>query len=202
MRQREQIAVDLKRRDDDEIASDVEARIADALARRVRIAFDYYSPKNPDAQPRRHVVDPYERYFDTQRGHYYLKGYCYYAEGPDGRDDVRSYVTYRLGRIENVQVLSNRLPPTPPPTRTYKVVYELSSEVVGESVSRQNAIDIDEVEWRDDGSVLVRGTTESIFWAVQSLMHYRHHCKLLAGPEMVHEMRKTVRQMADLYKSL
>jgi hypothetical protein len=45
----------------------------------------------------------------------------------------------------------------------------------------------------------VRGTTDSVFWAIQALMHYRHNCRVLGGPEMLREMRATVQKMAEIY---
>lgn len=197
MRQREQVAIDLARRDDDSISPGVEAKLEDALHRRVRVAFDYYAPGRPDEEPRRHTVAPYERYF--KRGHEYLHGYCYAIEGPEGRHAPGAYYTYRLGRIANVQVLSQKLPPTPPPARRYDVVYELAPVIAQGGVSSHHAIEIQAVEERDDGSALVRGTTTDLFAAVQALMRYRHNCRVVGGPAMVQRMEEVVRKMAELY---
>ena len=64
---------------------------------------------------------------------------------------------------------------------------------------RHRPIQIEAIERRDDGSVVVRGRTDSIFWAVQTLMHYRYNCRVLGGPEMLREMRATVQKMAEMY---
>lgn len=197
MRQREQVAVDLRRRDEDEIPDAVTARLEDAMHRRVRVTFDYYAPGRPDEASRRHTVDPYERYF--KRGHEYLRGYCRSIEGPEGRHEPRVYYTYRLGRIANVQVLSQRLPPTRPPVRTYEVVYELAPVIAKGGVSSHHAIDIDTVEHRDDGSAVVRGMTEDPFATVQALIRYRHNCKVIGGSAVVQRMEEAVRKMAEVY---
>jgi predicted DNA-binding transcriptional regulator YafY len=67
-------------------------------------------------------------------------------------------------------------------------------------VSHQPEIEIHEVEQRDDGSALVRGETDSLFWAVQSLLHYGPNCRVVGGPEMVREMRAVVEGMAKIYE--
>ncbi len=56
------------------------------------------------------MVDPWERYFDITRGHYYLRGYCHYTHGPHGRHDQARYLYYRLGRIVSLEVLPEKLP--------------------------------------------------------------------------------------------
>lgn len=195
--QREQVAIDLSRRDEDEIAPDVISTIEDAIYRRVRITFDYYAPDRGDEEPRRHTIDPYEHYFE--RGHQYLRGYCRSIDGPEGLYEPRAWYTYRLGRIADVTVLSQKLPPTPPPARTYDVVYELAPVIAKGGISSHDVIEIQSVEERDDGSALVQGTTTDTFAAVQALMRYRHNCKVVGGPAMVQRMEEVVETMAELY---
>lgn len=197
-RQREQVAIDLSRRDEDTIDPDVISKIEDAMHRRVRIAFEYYAPGREDEQPRRHIIDPYERHFE--RGHHYLRGYCRSIDGPEGQYEPRAWYTYRLGRITEVTVLSQKLPPMPPPARTYDVVYELAPVIAQGGISSHHAIEIQAVEERDDGSALVRGTTTDLFAAVQALMRYRHNCKVIGGPRMVRRMKEVVQKMANMYE--
>jgi predicted DNA-binding transcriptional regulator YafY len=198
-RHRTALVVDLGQRDEDEIAPGVWEGLADALTTRRRIEFSYCSPQREDETPLRHVVDPYERYFDTVRGHYYLRGWCHYFEDSSGQHEQCRYHDYRLGRISDLQVLPHKLPPTPPPAPRYTVVYELAPQVARQGITRQPHIEIKEIERREDGSAVVRGTTESVFWAIQALMHYRYNCRVLGGPEMLREMRKTVQKMAEIY---
>jgi predicted DNA-binding transcriptional regulator YafY len=199
-RHRTALVVDLGQRDEDKIAPAVRDGLTRALTQRQRVEFNYRSPQHKDGLPRRHVVDPYEpSYFDTVRGHYYLRGWCHYIVGPLGRQEVGDYLDYRLGRMSDLQVLPNRLPPFPPRARRYSVVYELTPQVARLGITRHPRIEIEAVERRDDGSVLVRGTTDSVFWAIQTLMHYRYQCRVLGGPQMLREMRATVRKMAQMY---
>jgi len=144
------------------------------------------------------VVDPYECYFDAARGHYYLRGWCHSIDG----HSKRRWSYYRLGRIIDLQVLPDKLPAVAPPARRYAVEYELSPIVARLGVSRQRGIDIQEVQRRPDGSVVVRGETESLFWAVQTLLHYGPTCRVLGGRELLREMRAVVHRMAALYDDI
>jgi len=58
---------------------------------------------------------------------------------------------------------------------------------------------VEAVERREDGSVLVRGWTDNLFWAVRSLLHYGPNCRVVGGPELLSEMRRIVGQMTELY---
>ena len=69
-----------------------------------------------------------------------------------------------------MKVLPQKLSPVPPAAPRYEVVYELASQVARLGVSRQPEIEIHEVERRDDGSALVRGETDNLFWAVRALL--------------------------------
>lgn len=194
------LVVDLGQRDEDIIAPEVEAGLTRALASRRRVEFDYLSPQYEDGQPRRHVVDIFEPpYFDTIRGHYYLRGWCDYIATATGSTGVGGYIDYRLGRIRNLQLLSQKLPPSPPLTKQYTVTYWLAPEIARSGVSLRRRITIKRTEPQADQSMIVYGTTENIFWAVQELMHYRHNCRVLGGPEMLKEMQGTVQKMAQLY---
>ena len=193
------LIVDLGRRDEDQIAPGVWEGLTRALAERRRVEFSYRSPQREDATPRRHTVDPWERYFDTGRGHYYLRGWCYYTTGPDGRCERGHYIDYRLGRISDLQLLPNKLPPSPPPAPRYPVEYELAPQVARLGITRQPRIEIRQIERRPDGSALVRGMTDNLFWAAQALLHYGPTCRILGGPELLARMRAMVKKMAEMY---
>ncbi|MGC9358157.1 MAG: WYL domain-containing protein [Anaerolineae bacterium] len=196
------LEMDLRRRDEDEIRPDVLRRLRKAYAKRRQIELLYLSPGYEDGKPRRHTVEPYEPYtFDTTRKHYYLRAYCRQVETPEGTDHPCAYRTYRLGRILAVRVLPQKLPPIAPTARRYEVVYELTPTVARMGVTRQPKIDVEEIEHRDDGSAVVHGETESIFWAVQSLLHYGANCQVLGGPEMRRAMERVVKEMAAVYET-
>jgi predicted DNA-binding transcriptional regulator YafY len=194
------LALDLRQRDEDEIPPAVWDGLTKAILERRRAELVYLSPYYEDGQPRRHVVDPYERYyFDTASGHYYLRAYCRCIEGPGGREEPRTYRTYRLGRILELAVLPQKLSPLPPAPPSYAVVYELAARVARLGVTHHPRIKIQEVEQRAGGSVLVRGETDNVFWATRTLLHYGSNCRVLGGPEMVREMRGVVGEMAGMY---
>lgn len=194
------LIMDLKQRDADNLDPAVEAGLTRALARRLRVEFDYRSPQHGDEQPRRHVVDFYEPpYFNPERGHYYVYGWCHYAVGPDGQEKVNDYTTYRLGRISDFRLLPDRLAPTPPTLKQYQVIYWLSQDIARYGVSQRRWINIERVEQQEDG-VVIYGTTGHIFFAVQELMHYQSMCKILGGPEMLTQMKQSIKKMAGLYQ--
>jgi hypothetical protein len=198
-RYRTALAIDLRQRDEDEIAPAVWDGLTEALVKRRRIEFAYHSPQQEDGVPRRHVADPYDRYFDTVRGHYYLRGWCYYTDGPLGRYDQQKYFAYRLGRIHNLSILPHKLPPFPPSAPRYPVTYELVAKVARLGITQHRGIEIEDIERREDGSVVVRGETENVFWTVRTLLHYGANCRVLGGAEMVGEMRRVVGEMAAVY---
>ncbi len=197
--QRTALVLDLGQRDEDRLDPEVEAGLREALVRRRRVEFDYTSPSHEDGHPRRHVADIYEpAYFDPERGHYYVYGYCHYAVTPTGRDRVENYIVYRLGRMQNLKLLPDKLPPSPPLPKQYPVRYWLAARVARGGVTQRRWIIIERVEPVDDG-VIVHGTTPHPFFAVQELMHYRENCRVLGGSELVTRMRDSVARMADLY---
>jgi predicted DNA-binding transcriptional regulator YafY len=199
-RSRTALVVDLGQRDEDRIAPLVWENLTSALGRR-RVELTYLSPQQPDGAPRRHVVDPYERFFDTVRGHYYLRGWCHYTDGPLGRRDQRRYFYYRLGRIADVRILPDVLPPIPPAAPRYAVAYELAPRVARLGVTRHRDIEIAEIQRREDGRALVHGETQNLFWTVRTLLHYGPNCRVLGGPELLREMRQVVHKMADMYEN-
>ncbi len=196
------LAMDLSRRDDDALAPAVWEGLNRALLDHHQVEFLYLSPRYEDKRPRRHVADPQKLTFDARRGHYYLVAYCRSIQNPAGRDEPCRYITYRVGRIVELAVLPQKLGPLPPVAPRYAVEYELAPEIARlGSVSRQPEIEIVAVERRADGSALVRGQTGDLFFAVRALLHYGPTCRVLGGPEMLREMRETVRKMAEVYPS-
>lgn len=198
---RSALEVDLRQRDEDEISPGVWRGLTKAFAQQRQIEILYLSPQYEDGEPRLHIVEPYDPYyFDTKRSHYYLQAYCRRIEGADGTEYPNAYFTYRLGRIQDLKVLPTKLPPTAPSKSSYRVEYELAPGIARLGITDHPEIEIHEVEHRDDGSVVVRGEAESIFWAIQTLLHYGANCKVLGGPRMRREMERVVKEMAELYE--
>jgi predicted DNA-binding transcriptional regulator YafY len=195
------LEMDLRQRDEDEIQPGVYTDLTKAFVSRRQVELVYLSPQYEDGQLRRHIVEPYEPYyFDATRGHYYLRAYCRRVEGPEGVERPHTYYTYRLGRIQALRVLPKKLSPIAPRPPRYEVVYRLAPEIARLGVTRHPEIEVQEVERREDGSAVVRGETESVFWTVRRLLHYGAKCEVLGGPEVRWEMRKVVGEMGELYR--
>ncbi len=194
--------ISFSRRDADEIPKHLLRRLQQALDGRRRIIFSYRSPRHADGLPRQHTVDPEELYFDPRLHHWYLRGLCRSSEGPDGRKRRRGRVNYRLGRISNLRVLPDKVPPVDPHVPSYDVVYRLRRAIVGpEPASPQPGIEIEEQVREEDGSLTVRGQTDDLFRATQALLHYGAGCEVLGGPEMRGRMEEIVREMGEVYGS-
>ena len=193
------LSVDLSRRDEQQISPVVWARLEKARLERRQVELAYLSPRYEDGCPRRHTVDPQDLRFDTAHGHYYLHAYCRCVAGPDGREQPCCYRSYRVDRILDATVLPQKVSPVPPPVPCYAVEYELAPQVARLGVTRHPWMEVEAVERRGDGSALVRGHTDSLFWAVRGLLHYGPTCRVVGGPEMVGEMRGIVEEMGGMY---
>lgn len=199
-RQRSALQVEWGQRDDDEILPDVETGLSRALVEHRLVVFDYHSPGQENGIARRHTVEPWGRHFDSVRGHHYLRGYCRRSAGPLGEYTHNRYFHYRLGRIRNLEVLPQKLPPFPPSAPRVELVYRLAPRIArrGE-VTRHPGITIMRTEPQEDGSVIVHAETDNAWWAVRTLLHYGANCQVLGGDEMLWEMRRTVSEVARVY---
>ncbi len=197
-RQRHLLRLRLTRRDEESIPEAIWQALARALEWKLRVSLTYRSPQQADEQPRVHIVDIFEPPF-FEDGHFYMRGYCRYTTGPKGRYDMRRYVDYRMDRIEDIEVLPERIPPEPPSPPHYEVIYRLSPAVARQGVSRSRWIAIDEIKRQEDGSAIVYGSTGDIFRVRQFLMRYREHCIVLGGPELRQAMQESVERMAKIY---
>ncbi len=199
--QRQTLAISWGQRDDDVLAPQVEEKLQKALLERRLVTFDYLSPAYPDERHRQHTVEPWEKFFDPQWGHYYLRGYCRSIREPDGNiTQPRQYYHYRLGRISNVSVLPDKLSWRPPTALEKLLVYRLAPQIARHgNVTQHVGITITRTEIQPDGAVVVYAQTESLWWALRILLHYGATCEILGGPEALAEMRQIVGELADLY---
>jgi len=190
------------RHDNDAIDPAMERGLEKAQRTRRLVAFDYYSPAQRDGQPRRHIVEPWQRYFDSVRGHDYLRGYCRQTTSEAyGTIPQRSYIRYRLSRIHNLEVLPDKLGRQPPRVLQEPLIYRLAPMIArrGE-VSHHPGIDIEERARQENGGMIVHAKTDDIWWAVRTLLHYGPNCEVLGGEKALYEMRRTVEQMAEVYR--
>ncbi len=199
--QRTALEVNWGQRDSDIIVPQVEERLDKAILEHHLVAFDYQSPAQADKQPRRHTVEPWQRYFDSIRGHDYLRGFCRRVVGPKGCFNLEKYYHYRLGRIHNLEILSQKLPPIPPPIPKVAFRYQLTAEIarLGD-VTEHPGITILKTDPQPDESIIVHAQTDDVWWAVRSLLHYGANCQVLEGGSIFYEMRRTVKKMAETYK--
>jgi hypothetical protein len=102
------------------------------------------------------------------RRHLYLDAYRLHVSGPLGEWPQPRWQKYRLGRIllEAIEVLPDKLPPTPPKRPRHELEYLLAPEIarLGE-VSRH--FDDMTVHPPDEGWVRVTAKTDDLFAAVQ-----------------------------------
>ena len=194
--------LELRLRDTDDIATDVWEAVQEAYNAKQQLQFDYISSRYEDGLPRQNIVEPWHFYFDTARGHYYLRGYCLWRGGPNGITEPRAYRNYRLGRIQagSVNVLPTKLPPLPRASRHYEVAYELSPEIARLGVSRQpGLVGKQQAEPAEAGWTRVTGQAEDLFLLSRNLLYYGANCRVLGGPELLREMRQLVIGLAEVY---
>lgn len=195
--------VDLRQRDSEEIAADVWAAVQEAYSARQQLQFDYLSSQHDDGLAREHIVEPWDYYFDTERGHYILRGFCLFNRGPNGRWYPNQYNYYRLGRIVpgTARVLPTKLPPVPRAAVRYRVIYELAPVVARFGVSRRpELVGEPKLTALDGGWVRVEGQTDDLFRLARNLLYYGANCRVLGGGELLREMRGLVGRLSELYQ--
>ena len=199
---RQRLRIDLRRKDNDQIEPGVEAAVNRALSQRRWLRFAYHSPSQADGHPRLHTVQPWHLHFDSVRGHLYLDAYCAEVAGPHGLWKRQQWQLYRLGRIvaEGVEVLPDRLPPTPPRRPRHPLEYWLAPEIArsGEITRHFDNTEVHETDGK--GWVRVTATTHDLFGAVRHLLRYGPYCKVTGGSEARREMQVLVRAMAKFYE--
>lgn len=196
------LRVDLRRRDADDIAPAVQARVERAVSERRLLRFAYRSPGQSDATVRLHTVQPWQLYFDVMRGHLYLDAYRTEVRGPHGVWRQGQWQQYRLGRIqaEGIELLPDRLPPFPPKRPRFRLEYAVGPEIArwGEITRHFDDMQVDPPD--TTGWVRVRATTPDLFRAVRLLLSYGPNCRVIGGPEARQEMIRLVQSTAKLYE--
>jgi len=190
MRLRSSLAMDLRQRDNDEIDPAVWHSLEVAYLHRRMVQFQYVSPRHEDQLPRQHLVEARQLYFDTDRRHYYLRGYCQRVNGPLGEWTVKRFIRYRIGRIVagSVEILPERFPTTPPSVPIFPIKYRLSPTIARLGISEH--FESLEVEYSEDGYATICAETDDIFYAVRTLLYYGDNCEILGGPVLVAEYRR------------
>jgi len=192
--------MDLRRKDDDKVHEKVQAAIDRTLGRQM-LRFDYQAPGQEDGAPRRHTVQPWRLYFDTERHHLYLDAYRTAVDGPHGLWTKGTWQRYRLGRIlpDGIEVLPDRLPPTQPKRPRQRLEYLLAPSIARLGEVSHHFEDMKVHEVNANGWVRVTATTDDLFRAVRLLLKYGPNCEVIGGSEARRMMVSTIKSMADLY---
>ncbi|MCB0037766.1 MAG: WYL domain-containing protein, partial [Anaerolineales bacterium] len=193
---------DLRQRDSEEIAPDVWEKVLAGWQAKQEIQFDYQSSQHEDGLPRQHHVQPWDLYF-SERGHWHLRGYCLFNDGPNGPWQPNDYITYRVSRIlpGSVEILTRKLPPVRPFGRPKEVRFDLAPAVARFGVSeRRELVDPPKLTQLDRGWVRVEGKTHDVFGLARNLLYYGRNCRVHGGTELLYEMQTLVRQLGELYE--
>lgn len=197
----QQATADLRLRDSEPISADVWEAVHEAWQAKQELSFDYHSSQHEDGLPRQHHVQPWDLTF-TERGHWRLRGYCQFNDGPNGPWHPNQYIHYRLSRIApgSAKVLPRKLPPIRPNGRPFLVIFELAPQIARFGVSqRRELIDPPKLLEMDEGWVRVTGKTHDVFDLARNLLYYGRHCRVLGGPELLQEMRRLASELAEIY---
>jgi predicted DNA-binding transcriptional regulator YafY len=192
---------DLRLRDSETIALDVWETVLEAWQARQELQFDYLSGQHEDGQKRQHCVQPWDLDF-TDRGHWRLRGFCLFNDGPYGPWEPKDYINYRVSRIVpgSARLLSKKLSGVRPPGRPRDVIIELSPTIARFGVSqRKELIGQPRVTPLDEGWVRVEGRTYDVFDLARNLLYYGANCRVLGGQQLLAEMQELVKALAKLY---
>ncbi|GAB4156047.1 MAG: hypothetical protein Fur0021_23980 [Candidatus Promineifilaceae bacterium] len=195
--------LDLRLRDSEPIAADVWQQVLEGYNARQIISFDYVSPYREDPTPRQHHVEPWDFYF-SERGHWRLRGYCRFNDGPAGPWEPHDYITYRLNFIQSgtVRILPQKLPGTRPLGKPKPVIYRLSPTLVRSGVGlRREFIAPPTLTPLENGWVRVTGKTYDIFDLARNLLYYGDKCVVEGGSDLLREVQTLVAGLENVYRS-
>jgi hypothetical protein len=197
---RNRLQVHLRSKDSDEVSPVVENAIGRAVGRQL-LRFAYRSPNQADEIPRIHTVEPWNRYFDSTRGHFYLDAFLREVDGPHGIWKARQWMRYRIGRIlnEGIQVLPERLPPTPPKRPRHKLEYLLAPEIARLGQVSRHFDDMEIHPPDGEGWVRVMATTDNLFMACRQLLGYGPSCRVVGDTNARREMEALVAGLGRVY---
>ncbi|MCC7452333.1 MAG: WYL domain-containing protein [Anaerolineae bacterium] len=199
VRERGLLEVNLQPRDQDEILDGVWESVRTACGEHRQLEFHYVSPKQDDGMARTHLVEPIRYFFDPVRAHYYLEAYWLESSGPKGRHLQNFVQLFRLGRIQDPQVLPRHFVPNRRSLPKHELVYELTAEVARLGVTRHF---MDQQDFpQPDGSAIVKVQSHNLFFDLRTLLHYGPNCRVIGGEEARKQMQLLVEGMWRRYEA-
>ncbi len=193
---------DLRLRDSEDISADVWENVQEAWQAKQEITFDYRSSQHDDGHLRQHRIQPWDLYF-SDRGHWQLRGFCLFNDGPNGPWHPNDYFNYRLSRIVpgSMTILPRKLPGVRPNGRLRDVIFELAPTIARFGVSMRKELHGEpRIMPLDDGWVRVEGKTQDVFNLSRNLLFYGKNCRVLGGKDLLRVMRKLARDLAEIYQ--
>lgn len=161
-----------------------------------QLQFHYYTPHTISQESVEYRVAPYRLIIrDT---HLYLDADCLW------NSYNQEYPKRQIYPIEHInphslQILPKTVPPVRTPTKSYTLRYELAPEM-----ARRHDIALhfegSKIEYRDDDSAVVTARTDNLWWAHQTLLRYREHCRVLEPPELITMFHETLQNWATIYQ--
>jgi len=195
--QRSLLKLDLQPLDGDNVPDDVFEKIRTACAEHRLLEFDYYSSKQSDGVPRRHTVEPYNYYFENE--HYYLDAECRHVLTVKGIwHPPQPTAPYRIGRMNNLEVLSSRFDAYRRTPKTLEVKYWLAPEIARYGATQR--FKGSQIELQTDGSAIITFQSKNLFMDLRELLHYGANCRVLGGEQAVNEMKAIVAAMWQQYE--
>lgn len=140
----------------------------------------------------------------TQPTHrqYYLDAYLLQVEEPYGLWKKGQWQRYQPERImlENLTVVPDKLPPTPPRRPRYRLEYKLAPEITRLGQITRHFDDTEIHQPDEDGWVSVTAMTDDLFRATRILLGYGPGCQVTGCDDARREMEKMVEAMGTIYR--
>lgn len=152
-----------------------------------QLTFLYHSPAQTEATPIRHTIEPDA--MEERDGHVYFEGFA-----PEYGDVLR----YRLDRVEpgSAEILPARYTGG---RRRHAIPLRYALSPVVASLGATRRFEKHHERKLADGWMEVTAETRDLFWASKILLKYGENCVVQEPPELVAEMKRVVRKMAQNY---
>lgn len=198
-RARSGLEVSLRSRDAQPVDAELIEKLTAACYAHREIMFAYRSPRQADAQPRVHRVQPMRCYLDSVHHHYMLEAYYLETSGPTGTSLGSGVRTYRLERMSDLQILPKHFVPRMLRDTGVELVYVLSPDLA-RLRDVTGFIEGSTITYEGDGSAIVRAQSRNLLMDLKRLLKYGAECQVIGGEQAAHDMRAMIRAMAGLYQ--